>query len=188
MKKQKRTIETDSLLLRGFERSDAKEFYLNCMSDQAVAKYVKGSHHKDMSETKRLIRILMKGRAKSNNIYAVFAIVEKRSGRLIGAIEAVYYDESIKRVAVGYKLGSKWWGKGYATEALRAMIAYLFEDSAVNRIEAIHDVENAASGRVMQKAGMVYEGAHRQSVKNNRGIVDVKTYSILRDEFLSNRV
>lgn len=68
------------------------------------------------------------------------------------------------------------------------MIAYLFEGSAVNRIEAIHDVENAASGRVMQKAGMVYEGAHRQSVKNNRGIVDVKTYSILRDVFLSNRV
>ncbi len=189
VKKQKRTIETDSLLLRIFERSDAKEFYLNCMSDQAVAKYVKGAHHKDISETKRLVRILVKGRAKSNNIYAVFAIVEKRSGRLIGAIEAVYYDESIKRVAVGYKLGSKWWGKGYATEALRAMIAYLFEGSAVNRIEAIHDVENAASGRVMQKAGMVYEGAHRQSVKNNRGIVDVKTYSILRDEFLnSNRV
>lgn len=183
--KRTQSIDTNRLLLRNFTKSDAKEFYVNCMGDIAVEKYVMGRAHRDLAETKRLVKLFVRGRAKSNNIYVVFAIVEKSSGQVIGEIDAVGYDASIKRVAVGYKLGSKWWGKGYATEALKAMIAYLFENSDINKIEAMHDVENIASGRVMQKAGMTYEGTHRQGIKNNRGIVDVKIYSILKDEYLN---
>jgi len=56
---------------------------------------------------------------------------------------------------------------------------YLFEEVGMNRIEAAHDVHNPASGRVMQKAGMVFEGIHRQASKNNTGVCDIAIYAIL---------
>ena len=62
-----------------------------------------------------------------------------------------------------YAVGKAWWGKGIATEALKAVMAFLFERVGANRIEAGHDVNNPGSGRVMQKAGMQQEGIHRQA-------------------------
>ena len=67
-------------------------------------------------------------------------------------------------------------------EALRAVINYLFEEAGMNRIAATHDRNNPKSGRVMEKAGMKYEGILRQAGLNNQGVCDEVWYSILRCE------
>lgn len=69
-------------------------------------------------------------------------------------------------------------------EAVKAVIAFLFEEVGVNRIAARHDVNNPNSGKVMQKAGMKYEGTLRQADRNNQGIIDYAIYSVLKSEYI----
>ena len=68
------------------------------------------------------------------------------------------------------------------TEALREVIRYTFSEMEINRIEAQHETENPASGRVMEKCGMKKEGILRQRLYNKGRFVDVCLYSILRSE------
>ena len=71
------------------------------------------------------------------------------------------------------------------TEVFKAVIAYLFDEANFNRIQARFDVDNTASGRVMQKAGLSYEGTMRQSNTDNTGhFCSCTLYSILREEYL----
>ena len=73
------------------------------------------------------------------------------------------------------------------TEAVRAVVGYLFAEVGVRRVCAQHDTENPASGAVMRRVGMTKEGVLRQSGRNNRGVVDMAVYSILRDEWTPGR-
>ncbi|MCL2632691.1 MAG: GNAT family N-acetyltransferase, partial [Coriobacteriia bacterium] len=76
-------------------------------------------------------------------------------------------------------LGYNWWNRGIMTEALTALIEYLF-DTGFNRIAAIHRVENPASGRVMEKSGMQYEGLIRQIITDGAGgFHDAQQYAIV---------
>ena len=86
----------------------------------------------------------------------------------------------------GYCLGRRWWGRGIATEALRALVDFLFAQVNFHRVGAVHDPDNPASGRVMQKAGMVREGVLRQQRFLKGRFVDTVVYSILRDEWEAN--
>jgi len=73
------------------------------------------------------------------------------------------------------------------TEALKRVIQYLFEEVGVNRIDSRHDPRNPHSGQVMAKCGMVYEGTHRQSDRNNQGICDAAWYAILKEDYEKGR-
>lgn len=81
-------------------------------------------------------------------------------------------------------IGRAWWRKGYTSEALIRLVRFFFEDVGVNRVEAYHDPRNPNSGKVMQKAGMLYEGTSRESYLNNLGFCDAANYALLaRDYF-----
>jgi [ribosomal protein S5]-alanine N-acetyltransferase len=77
----------------------------------------------------------------------------------------------------------KRWGCGYATEAVRALVSYGFTELRLNRIQGRHLIRNPASGRVMQKIGMSYEGTFRQSIRKWDLYEDLAMYSILVDEW-----
>ena len=68
------------------------------------------------------------------------------------------------------------------SEALKAVIDYMFDEVGMNRVEARHDTNNPNSGAVMRKCGMKYEGTLRQSDRNNQGICDAAFYGILASE------
>ena len=68
-------------------------------------------------------------------------------------------------------------------EALGRVIACLFREVGVNRIQVTHDVNNPKSGRVMEKCGLQYEGTLRQAGKNNQGIGDKVVRAILRKDY-----
>jgi RimJ/RimL family protein N-acetyltransferase len=75
-----------------------------------------------------------------------------------------------------------YWGRGYATEAALAVIAFGFEELGLNRIYAQHMASNPASGRVMQKAGMRHEGTLRQHVTKFGIVDDIAIYGILASD------
>ena len=112
-----------------------------------------------------------------------WAIVLKESGEVIGDISSVGSNEDVGRVHIGYCLGRKWWNKGIMSEALNRVIQFFFEEVEVNRVDSRHDVNNPASGKVMKKCGMVYEGTLRQFDINNEGIGDTCYYGILKSEW-----
>ena len=84
---------------------------------------------------------------------------------------------------VGYSLARRFWNRGIMTEALQALIRYGFEEMHLNRIEAIHETDNPASGAVMRKCGMLHEGTMRSKLINKGKFVDVELYAILRRDF-----
>ena len=100
----------------------------------------------------------------------------------VGSLAVVSHWDDVAKCELGYCLGRAWWGRGLMTEAVKEVIRYLFREVGMNRIEASYDVHNPASGRVMEKAGMRFEGIHRQAGKNNQGIVDVAVCAILASD------
>ena len=122
----------------------------------------------------QMIRQYRKGQPGS------FAITLKDSGRMIGTIGFMWINLDYRSGEVGYSLSRAYWNQGIMTEALRAVLAFGFDTLQLNRIEAQHETDNPASGRVMLHAGMQYEGTLRQRLKNKGRYVDVALYAILR--------
>lgn len=113
-----------------------------------------------------------------------FVIVRKTDNLLIGAVE-VGNEVRHQRGEMGYWLGKAYWGAGYASEAARRVVQFGFEVVGLNRIFATHYAHNPASGRVMQKIGMSYEGTMRGHIVKWDKSVDLLIYAILRSEWLS---
>jgi RimJ/RimL family protein N-acetyltransferase len=106
-------------------------------------------------------------------------------GALIGCIGlTIRPDDNLAEL--GYWVGVPYWGRGYTTVAARRMIAFSFEDLLLNKVFARCFVQNPASARVMQKAGMTYEGTLRQHARKAGAYYDLHCYGILRSEFASS--
>jgi RimJ/RimL family protein N-acetyltransferase len=110
------------------------------------------------------------------------AIVLRVAGELCGAIGLTIGNDNDK-AALGYWMGKPYWGQGYCTEAARAIVQYGFETIGLHRIYSTHFSNNLASGRVMQKIGMTYEGCLRQHTLKWGNYEDVKLYGILKSDW-----
>ena len=87
------------------------------------------------------------------------------------------------RAELGYWIGVPFWGKGYVTEAAKALVAFGFETLQLHRIYAHHFSGNTASGRVLEKIGMRHEGRSRQHIRKWDQFVDIENYGVLAEEF-----
>ena len=110
------------------------------------------------------------------------AITLRADGRLTGAI-GLDINERFNRAEMGYWVSVPQWNKGICTEAAIEILRYAFEDLHLNRVQATHLSRNPASGRVMQKIGMLHEGTLRQYVKKSDVYEDLEMYSMLREEW-----
>ena len=147
-----KTIETMRLILRKFQLEDAEDMFYHWASDPEVCKFLLWGPHKDVETSRRRIQQWVSNYER-NNTY-VWAIVLKGKNIAIGSISVEISNDSSLSCEVGYCIGKAYWSQGIMTEALRAMLHYLFYEIGYQRIQAKHDVLNVASGKVMQKAGM----------------------------------
>lgn len=174
-------LETERLILRRFEMEDSEALYVNVTSDSMVNKFLTWQLHNNISDTVLLLRGWME-RYQDNERYC-WAIELKETNQVVGVIASPTVRNRTDTVDVTYCIGSQWWGKGLATEALQAVVDFFFKVVEVNRIEAGYDVNNPNSGRVMEKIGMQKEGIIRQAGRNNQGLFDIVQCSILRREW-----
>lgn len=177
-----KNIETPRLQLRRLERRDAQDIYAYS-KDPDVARYVLWQAQSSVSEAREYIRYML-GRYRRDEPSS-WGIIDKMDGHLIGTIGYMNYDMENGVIEIGYSLAKWKWNQGYMTEALEKVIEYTFETMDVNRIEAMHEPENPASGRVMEKCGFKKEGLLRQRLYNKGKYVDVCLYSLLRGEWKS---
>lgn len=178
-------LETPRLILRAFTMEDAPAAFLNWTGDAAVTKYLRWPTHSDLSVTERVLHGWIESYA--DPAFYQWTIVPKDLNAPIGTISVVEMDEKTSKMHIGYCIGSRWWGKGYTSEAFAEVIRFLFEEVAVQRIESQHDPENIGSGRVMQKCGLRYEGTLRRADWSNRGIVDACMYALLAQDYFKNK-
>lgn len=176
-----KTLETTRLILRRFSPEDAENMYYNWAADPEVTKYLTWPRHSSPEATRTLLENWEK--QYENGSYFSWAIESKDVLQPIGSIAAMKIDEEIESAEIGYCLSRKYWGQGIMPEALIAVMHYLFDEVGLNRISAVHDVNNPKSGRVMEKAGLKYEGILRQASKNNQGICDIVLRAALRNEW-----
>ena len=174
-----KTIETERLILRRFEITDADAMYHNWANDSEVTKYLTWPPHDSTDVSREICKTWINEYDKEN--YYQWAIgLKERNGEAIGSISVVHSRDDIEMVHIGYCIGRAWWHQGIMTEALNAVIDFFFDEVKVNRIESRHDPNNPNSGKVMQKCGMKYEGTMRSADRNNQGICDTCLYGVLR--------
>lgn len=174
-------IETDRLILRRYKIEDADAMYKNWASDSEVTKFLTWQPHSSVDVSRSIIEDWLK--EYSDEKYYQWAIVLKDNGNEpIGGISVVHMNEDISMVHIGYCLGRAWWRRGIMSEALKAVMDFMFDTVEVDRVESRHDPRNPNSGKVMQKCGMKYEGTLRSADRNNQGICDACYYALLRSE------
>jgi [ribosomal protein S5]-alanine N-acetyltransferase len=121
-----------------------------------------------------------RGAAETGESFA-WAICRRDDGLLMGAI-GIHVDDRHRCGTIGYWLGVPFWNQGFTTEAARAVIDFDFEALHLHRIEATCLPHNVASAKVMQKAGMTYEGTLRHRYRKGDAWLDAATYAVIRDE------
>lgn len=174
------TIRTERLTLRPVRMSDAEDLY-EYSSDPLVARHVLWDAHSSIHQTRSYIRYLL--RQYRNAAPSTFVIALNDTGKVIGTIGFMWLQQDNRSAEVGYSLNRAYWNQGLMTEALRAVLEFGFTKLNLNRIEAQHESDNPASGRVMAKAGMRHEGLLRQRLYNKGRFTDVDLYAALRQDF-----
>lgn len=158
-------LETDRFKLRRFNINDVHDVYYNWASIEDCVKYNATSILKNEEEAKELVsNWLLSYISKS---YYHWAIVDKDTDEVIGSISASNFSDFKKRCEVGYTIANKRWNEGIATEVLQRIIVFLTEEIKINKIIAMHDFRNIASGAVMQKCGMILVKKKYQIIFND---------------------
>lgn len=172
-------IETERLILRPLEMSDDEAVYAYGR-DPEVTRHVIFETHKSIDDARTFLASVQESRTKG--IGTNWALIDRSTNFLFGSIGLHHYDEEHKRIEVGYALAATHWNQGYGTEALSAVIDLIFRKTDINRIEANCYLPNVGSARVMEKAGMRYEGTLRERVVIKGVKQDLKMYAILRSD------
>ena len=140
-------VETERLIVDDIRATDKEDYFVNISHDTEVLKTFV-CQYQDSMETFDFDQYL--GRTD------LFAIREKESNNLIGIFVECEVNRESRSLEIGYGLGSRYWGKGYMTEVVRAMLDYYWNHTAFRTVYASYFPENLASKRVMEKCGLTY--------------------------------
>lgn len=177
-------LQTRRLLLRRVAMSDARDIF-DYSRDEEVARHVLWEAQRSVRDARAYVRYLQRlyraGQPSS------WGIIEQASGRLIGTIGFMAYSPEHNSAEVGYSLARSHWNRGLMTEALREVLRHAFEDMQLHRVEAQFELDNPASGRVMEKVGMRREGVLRGRLYNKGRYVDVALYAMLREDYAARK-
>lgn len=173
-------LETKRLLLRRLTTDDSERVE-ELAGDYDVAKSTLNIPHPypKGSAIQFIESILI---AEKNNKIVMFAITEKESKLLIGLIN-INLSAPYKRGELAYWVGKQYWGKGYGTEATKALLEYGFNQLNLNKIFAASFTSNPGSWRIMEKVGLKYEGTLKQHVARFGQFYDLAYYGLLKEEF-----
>jgi RimJ/RimL family protein N-acetyltransferase len=152
-----KSLKTDRLRLRKVKLSDAEAIFREYAQDPEVTKYVSWRTHGDIEETCEYVRMCLLAWDTGK---AFHWVIERNDDKQ--AIGMMIARAGGEKWELGYVLARRYWGRGYMTEAVKGLIAWALKQQDIYRIWAVCDIDNVASARVMEKAGMVREGILRR--------------------------
>ncbi|MCP1132139.1 GNAT family N-acetyltransferase [Paenibacillus polysaccharolyticus] len=151
-------LHTTRLQLSQMKASDSTELF-QVWSDPEVAMFMNISPFSDEKQALEMIQLLADLAKEKKAIR--FSIIEKESGVIMGSCGYNYLDNEQARAEIGYDLAKAYWGRGYAMEAVSALLTHGFSSLKLNRIEAKVDPRNVSSIKLLEKLDFTREGTLR---------------------------
>ncbi len=177
------TLETKRLRLRRFHQSDADAIY-NLQSNERVMRYWNAPPWTERGRADAFIEDCRKMEADGSGIRFAVETLDRCS--FLGSCAMFNWNPVYKSLGIGYCLNEAAWGKGYATEAVRALLQWAYTTLDLNRVEAELDTRNAASAKVLEKLGFMREGMRREDCIVSGEVSDSWIYGLLRKEWRSD--
>ena len=174
-------LHTDRLILRDFVFED----WPVVLAYQRDPRYLRYTHWSDRSpeDVQSFVQMFLDQQPARPRLKYQLAVVLKASGQLIGNCGIRLQEDEAHQADIGYELSPQHWGRGYATEAARAIVRFGFTELNVHRIWAWCIAENTASARVLEKLGMQLEGRLRETEYFKDRWWDTLVYGMLDTEW-----
>jgi ribosomal-protein-alanine N-acetyltransferase len=173
------TLETERLILRPFEMADAPTVQALASAWEIADTTLNIPHPYPDDGAASWISTHPSNIDKGQY---TFAMVRKQDNGLVGSM-GIGANPRHNKAELGYWVGVPYWNLGYASEAARRIIEWGFRELMLNRIYARYLTRNPASARVMQKAGLKYEGTFKQDVLKWGVYEDLGQYGLVRAEY-----
>lgn len=170
-------LETQRTLLRKVRKEDEADMFDYC-SDEEAARHTTWERHRTIDDTRQFIHYIMD--SYENQRLSTWGIEDKATGKFIGTCDFINWNTRHARAEIGYALSKMFWGKGYMTEIVKKLIEFGFSKMELARVEAYCLPENIGSARVMEKAGMSFEGILRKRIFVKGKHRDLKLYAIVK--------
>jgi len=174
------TLETDRLVIRGIKETDMADLLVMNQDDE-VLRFLPYAKWLGIDDGMAWLARVRKLEAAGTAVQLV--LVDKASGRVIGACVLFKYDEGSSRAELGFAIARECWGKGLMVEALSVLIAHAFQVRGVRRLEAEANPLNTASCRLLARLGFAEEGLMRQRYRVKGAIYDTKIFGLLSGEW-----
>lgn len=176
------TIETERLILDRLTVDDKADLFA-IFSDADVIEHYDVERFTSVDEAERLVAYFDARFDSDTGIR--WAIRDQKNGELLGTCGYTNWNEFDHSAVIGYELSKQFWGKGYAYEAVKAIIDHIFDDQFhfyVNRIEALILPSNINSEKLVRKLGFSFEGTLRGKCYWNKDFHDMNMFGLLRDD------
>ena len=184
MKLRQPILHTQHLDLRPIKLTDVDAVF-EYAKDERVGPNAGWKPHTDKEESRSFIKFALQKRDFHQP--GIYAIIYRKKNKMIGTIEIHSYKEF--KGELGFVLHPKYWNKGFATEAAKAIIVYGFEVLGLRRLAYGHFLFNEPSKRVCEKLGFTYEGTLRNKyLQYNGDVIDEAIYSITSEEFFHHKI
>ena len=170
------TLQTARLKLRPYSEADIAELVPLIGAREVAATTLRIAHPYTEQDARAFLALAQ----EPGKIW--LATTRRSDGRQIGGV-GLRVEDPHQHAELGYWLSVPYWRQGYATEAAGEMLRYGFEELGLHRIFASHFRHNPASGRILVKLGMRYEGCQREHLRKWDQFVDSELYGVLRQEW-----
>lgn len=169
------TLDTERLVLRALRSDDLYDLYAYA-SDPQIDRFTPWTHYQSLEEAHADLDEFLAEYEREG--LGAWGIEQRADRRLIGIASFSPPHRHHRRAELGYTIARAYWGQGYATEAVRALIQFGLERMDLVRIEAVVLPDHAASARVLEKAGMTFEGLlHSYQIWRGRPC-DLRMYAV----------
>jgi ribosomal-protein-alanine N-acetyltransferase len=173
-------LRTARLLLRSLEGKDISTIVRLAGANEIAATTLNIPHPYTEDDAQSFL-------AKANEDFhagrSISLAISVSPGRELCGAVGLNMADAHRHAELGYWIGVPFWGKGYATEAASAVVAFGFGTLRLHRIYAHHFAGNTASKRVLEKIGMRHEGRSRHHIQKWNQFIDIENYGLLADEF-----
>ena len=179
------TLSTARLVLRPIRAEDARSIWPH-VSDPDISRYMSWDPHESIEQTNAFIAEAVERRSRGTAL--TWVVTDRTSGELFGLASliavlrthrALRYDKA----ELAYWIGKPYQGRGYATEACRAIIGYAFEGLRLHKLTVAHDDLNEASKRLIETLGFRKIGIEKEHFQKHGRWIDHVLYEMLQREW-----
>lgn len=180
-----KTLQSERCYLKQLTIDDAQQLFTNVYSDTKVCDYMSWDCYNSVDEVKKYLEEWQEFYKQKECYWGVF-LKDKKT--LIGTIYLYAENENANLGFISYCFGSKYWGKGYATETVSTVLKYGFEEIGYNNITAYCAKSNYRSQNVLNRLGFQFEAVLRMRDRTSQGYEDCLYYSLLYNEMIENEI